>query len=88
MNSNRVSESTVTKSYAVFGLRSSFRQVLHALRCRRNSDKDLLLLFQRLREQEQLIVQRLGKPLRHLKILEVGPDRVASALIISAYTMM
>ena len=74
-NSNPVSKSTVTKSYAIFGLQRSFRQVLHALRCRRNSAKDLLLSFRRLLEQEQLIAQRLGKPLRHLKILEVGPGQ-------------
>ena len=35
----------------------------------------MLLLFRGLREHEKLIAQQLGKPMEHLRILEVGPGQ-------------
>jgi len=63
------------KSYASFGLRRSFWQIRFALKERKNAERNMSILLDLLQQNEQLIERKLGKPLKDLHILEIGPGQ-------------
>lgn len=64
-----------TKSYADFGLKRSLWQVRYALKERKNSLANMSILLGLLRQNECLIEAKLGKPIKNLQILEIGPGQ-------------
>lgn len=62
-------------TYGKFRLAQAWLQLRHALRVRANADAQADVLMRRLRAHEARIVKSLGRPLRDLSILEIGPGQ-------------
>jgi SAM-dependent methyltransferase len=70
-----MSDKNFEKSYASFGFSRSLRQMRQALDDRRNAGRNMELLMDLVRKQEQRIADCLGKPVENLRILEIGPGQ-------------
>jgi len=60
------------KTYANFGVSRSFWQIVHAIQSRKEAGRNMTLLFELVKRDEQRIERKLGKPLKGLKMLEIG----------------
>lgn len=50
-------------------------QIRHALDARRNAQQNMALLFQLVLQDEERMAAQLGRPVEHLRILEIGPGQ-------------
>jgi len=64
-----------SKSYANFGLGRSWRQIQHAVKSRQYVESHMQQLFDSMRTPEQRIQQLLGRELKGLRMLEIGPGQ-------------
>jgi len=64
-----------TRSYAATTASQLFHQVVDAIRSRRNVDHEVSILLSRLQRDEARITAKLGRPLRGLDVLEIGPGQ-------------
>jgi SAM-dependent methyltransferase len=60
------------KTYSDFGLTRSISQILFAFRSRRVAQRNMSLLYSHLQKHEKLIADKLGKPVKNLRMLEIG----------------
>jgi SAM-dependent methyltransferase len=65
-------EIEMMKTYSDFGLTRSISQILFAFRSRRDAQWNMSLLYAHLLEHEKMIADKLGKPVKNLRILEIG----------------
>jgi SAM-dependent methyltransferase len=63
------------KSYATFGLGRSLRQMRYAFGQRSRAAANMARLYATVRRDEQRIAHKLGRPVRDLRILEIGPGQ-------------
>lgn len=63
------------RSYATFGLQRSLLQFSHGLNERKKADNNMKQLYDLVRLSERRMERALGKPVRSLKILEIGPGQ-------------
>jgi SAM-dependent methyltransferase len=62
-------------SYSTFGLERSWRQLRHAWQSRRQAGEAMSILLDRVRRDEARMAECLGRPMRGLRMLEIGPGQ-------------
>jgi SAM-dependent methyltransferase len=60
------------KTYSDFGLTRSISQILFAFRSRRFAQRNMSLLYSHLQKHEKMIADKLDKPVKNLRMLEIG----------------
>jgi SAM-dependent methyltransferase len=63
------------KTYATFGIERSWLQIRQAFDDRRNAERNMAILFRYVLRAELRIAVRLGRPVKDLRILEIGPGQ-------------
>lgn len=64
-----------TKSYANFGFSRSWQQLTYAMHDRQRAEKNMLILFDLLQIHEKRMENKMGRPLKNMRFLEIGPGQ-------------